>query len=37
LIEALLEEQAAVWWVENVIKLAYKNLRPRIYVLYRQP
>jgi tRNA (guanine6-N2)-methyltransferase len=37
LIEALLEEQAEVWRVKNVVKLAYKNLRPRIYMLYRQP
>ena len=37
LIETLLEEWAEVWGVENIIKLAYKNLRPRIYMLHRLP
>lgn len=36
LIEMLLAEQAEIWRIDEVVKLAYKNLRPRIYVLVRQ-
>jgi 23S rRNA G2445 N2-methylase RlmL len=36
LIERVLTEQSELWRLENVIKLAYKKLRPRIYLLTRQ-
>lgn len=36
LVERVLEEQADLWRLERVVKLAYKKLRPRIYLLLRQ-